>query len=487
MRHAVTYARSSKDRSDVSIAAQNHELAKLASSKSLAIVEEFNDSERRGSSEDRPSFQRLISAIKRRDRGWSDILIYDTSRIARKRFIAQMFNRECEKYGVHIHYVKLPEVDPISLVILQAVFEAMDEVHSLMSRDKALAGMAENIRRGFRAGGRAPWGYRLQHEPTGAVRDGKPVTKSKLVLGPEASVVRRYLAARADGVPRAVAAKGTGRSESSLVDIEWNALTYAGHTTFGRHIDKRQRGSGATKRHPRDKWQIERNTHEALIGEAQAECLLSALEASVVGEAVSRAKRARSGFLLTEVLEAPDGRRWEGSGKHYRLKALGEAEGRWVPADLVDTAVLQKLREDLGAEAFLERLLDTSQAAAPKSDPTAPIRTEIARLAKEKDKAARLALGEGGDAFVKLIPELSGRIAALEREMTALEAEATATHAVHRMTVADLRQLLASFDDDRALVAALQRVVLDPDTLGAEMTYRVSMASPRGFEPLSPP
>jgi hypothetical protein len=50
----------------------------------------------------------------------------------------------------------------------------MDEVHSMLSREKGLAGMAENVRRGHRAGGRAPIGYRLERIETGAIRDGAP-------------------------------------------------------------------------------------------------------------------------------------------------------------------------------------------------------------------------------------------------------------------------------------------------------------------------
>lgn len=42
----------------------------------------------------------------------------------------------------------------------------------MTSREKGLAGMAENVRAGFRAGGVAPYGYNLERVATGAVRDG---------------------------------------------------------------------------------------------------------------------------------------------------------------------------------------------------------------------------------------------------------------------------------------------------------------------------
>lgn len=76
----------------------------------------------------------------------------------------------------------------------------MDEVHSLMSREKGLAGMAENVRAGFRAGGRAPYGYRLVSIDTGSIRDGEPVTKTRLDIDPEkAPKVAAYLIGRAAG------------------------------------------------------------------------------------------------------------------------------------------------------------------------------------------------------------------------------------------------------------------------------------------------
>jgi hypothetical protein len=77
-------------------------------------------------------------------------------------------------------YRTVPETDPITEMLLRSILQAMDEWHSLTSRRKGLAGMAENVRKGYRAGGRAPLGYRLEQVSTGAIRDGQPVLKSRL-------------------------------------------------------------------------------------------------------------------------------------------------------------------------------------------------------------------------------------------------------------------------------------------------------------------
>ena len=77
----------------------------------------------------------------------------------------------------------------------------IDQWHSLTSKRKGLAGMAENVRQGFRAGGRAPRGYRLLTIDTGAIREGAPVTKTKLEPNDDAPIVADYLRLRAEGIP----------------------------------------------------------------------------------------------------------------------------------------------------------------------------------------------------------------------------------------------------------------------------------------------
>ena len=139
-RMAAIYLRSSKDRSDVSIAAQRHELQRLATERKLEIIGEYTDVVESAKSEHRPGFQRLLADLKAPTRSWGTILFLDTSRLSRRRYVAQVFRHEARKRGVDLVFAKVPETDAISQVILESVLEAMDEVHSLMSREKGLAG-----------------------------------------------------------------------------------------------------------------------------------------------------------------------------------------------------------------------------------------------------------------------------------------------------------------------------------------------------------
>lgn len=486
MQPAAIYARSSKDRTDISIATQVHDLTEIAAGRGLEIVATFTDAVESGASEDRPGFIALADAIRNRRRGWSVLLVYDTSRIARRRYIAQAFKHHCRKHEVAIQYARVPtDIDPISELVLEAVFEAMDEVHSLISRDKAVAGQRENIRRGWRAGGRAPRGYRLEALPTGAVREGKPVTKSRLVPDAQAGPVAAYLRARAEGQPRPLALRLSGlqAGKSSLVDMERNALVYAGHTVYGRHWGRRTRG-GKAKHRPRAEWTIQRDTHPALISESEAEAVLERIMTSAHGVAVSEGKRAASEALLSGLLVTSDGRPWRSAGTHYRLEGK---PGRHVKRAVLDRLVLDQIEADVCSEEFLSGMVKAAQLLEVP-DRSMPVRRELARLRRERDRAARLALeSEDGGVYTALVTERGAQIAVLEREVAAMGQEAELEQAVRRLTPESLRGLIRAIDDPARLVESLVgRVVLDPDLTGrieyraaVEPARSVSMASPR--------
>ena len=480
---AALYLRSSKDRSDVSIAAQRHELEKLAASRSLTVVKSYEDAVESGATENRPGFIELVRAIKDAARGWSALLVYDTSRIARRRYIAQAIKHEAKKRGVQILYARLPaDLDPVAELVLESVFEAMDEAHSLMSREKGLAGMAQNVRQGWRAGGRAPIGYRLESHATGAIREGRPVTKTKLVLSELAPKVRLYLKSRCAGTPRTLALREAGFDcpATSMIGVEWNALAYAGHTVWNRHAEQ---GSG-TKRRPRDQWQITRDTHEALISDAEAEALLAQLETSDIGRAIAKARAANSKSLLTGLLYTTEGQQWVGHGRYYRLRSKG-TRGKLVLAATIDQAVIQQIQADTKSDLFIKALLDAGKRHRETNDPAATIDARVKQLEKEKAKAAELALTSDSDTFLQLVTDRSRQIDALKREAFAMRADAGFKSHISGLSADQLKDMLAEKDPARLIETLLERIVLEPD-LTCRLYYRAvpgkrqwrSMASP---------
>jgi len=341
-------------------------------------------------------------------RGWDTLLTLDTSRLSRRRYVSLVFKHDAKKNGVQILYAKMPEVDPITNVLLESVMEALDEYHSLISREKGLAGMAENVRQGFRAGGRAPRGYELKHIETGAIRDGLPVTKSKLRPSDDARWVGTYLCRRAGGEPRAHVRRDMGLkiSVSTLIGMEWNALTYAGHTVWNVHAERDGGGYvGGHKRRPRDDWHICRDTHKALISEEEAEALIEALENSNISKAISQAKAAGSPYLLTPLLETPDGRQWTGDRRrYYRLKSKRGERSSSVPLEPLQGAVLNQIMSDAQSTEFVHELAAEARRVAQTDDPAKPLRRQFEKLEQKVAKAGELALKlEDPEPMLKII------------------------------------------------------------------------------------
>lgn len=479
-KNAALYLRSSKDRSDVSIDAQRRELEALAKSRSLTIVREYADVVQSAKTADRPDFQRLLLDLRDGRRGWQTLLTVDTSRLSRRRYWAQAFKHEAAKRGVAILYSKVPDVDPITQVILESVLEAMDEVHSLMSREKGLAGMAENVRRGFRAGGRAPRGYRLVHIETDVIRDGRPVRKSRLEPDDAAPTVKRYLMARAAGRPRAALLDALPLPETSLVGMEWQALTYAGFTVWGMHSEKGAEGGyvGGRKRKPRGEWLVSPEpTHEALITLEQAETLLTRLESSPIGARVSEGKRCASAPLLTGYLITPDGRRWTADRRYYRL-----GNERYVRQADLDESVLEQIEANLRSPESVRALVRAAQRE--QRIDVAPARQRAVQLAEQVRRTVDLAAQlEDPAPALRRVEQLERERAAAAAEVAELEREQAARTAIAAIGPAEISAIITDTEPRRLLEAVVSQITLDAAMRG-QIVYRLSMASPGRAEGL---
>ena len=416
-----------------------------------------------------------------------------------------MFERDCSRHSVCLVYKSLPESDPATEMILRSVLQAFDEYHSLISRAKGLAGMAENVRQGWRAGGKAPRGYKLEYHATGAVREGAPVLKSRLAVDEEqAPAVREYLMLRALGVSRgqAIARLQLQWPASSTHSMDWQALTYAGHTVWNMHAE-RDGGAAAdgNKRRPRTEWLIQRQTHPALITEAEAEAILVQQERSLQGRRVRE-----SPMLLSGILEAPDGTAWHSDGcGYYRL-----AKGRKLKAERIDQTVLGRLGEDLASDRTAQLLqVALEQLACGDGQPVdgrrlAALERRVSTLAAQIGRTVDLAAAAEDPApILRRVSDLEHQRAELATQLGELRARRHQAASADTISTDQVRALLrrlmgeiaarADESDHRAearqaLSEVLERVVLDPDHLTVRLHYAVAagvnLASPRGFEPL---
>ena len=492
MQRAALYLRSSKDRSDVSIDAQRRELLTFARGRKLSVVETFEDAVESGKNEHRPGFQQLITSLRAKGRQWSVILMLDTSRLARNQYVAHFFRHECKKRGVDVVFAKTPELDGVAGIIMPAVLHAMDEVHSFMSREKGLAGMAENVRQGWRAGGRAPTGYKLEHVETGTVRDGAPVLKSRLVLSDDAPRVAAYLKAKAAGAGRTQALRDAGLevAATTAIGIEWNALTYAGHTVWNVRYETGEGGYvGGSKRRPRGEWVIQRDTHPALITDDEAEALIHTLETT----SKNNARRTRADYLLSGLLRSPDGTAWHGDGEgFYRL-----GKGKRVKAADVEQAVLANLAESLRGPEFAAAFTTAAKAQADSraKDADLPkLRREIADIERQIARLTGL-LGQTStpEPLLRQVETHEARRVALQEEVAQRAGAEAEAAKVRALTEAQVGRLLTALAEDMEALdrehlkefirGLLDKVELDTDAATFRLSYRLTagdrLASPR--------
>ena len=507
------YLRSSKDRTDVSIDAQRRELHDLAKSRDLTVVEEFTDAVESGKDSNRPGFQKLLLALKAsKDRSWATIMMVDTSRLARNQYVAHSFMHDCDKVGIKVIFAKTPELDGVTGIILPAVLHAMDQVHSFMSKEKGLAGMAENVRQGYRAGGRAPYGYKLQHIATGAIRDGEPVTKSKLVRDDKnADLIAKFLKGRAIGKPRIAFGEELGLKlpVTTFNGIEWNALTYAGHTVWNVHNEFSSDGGykGGSKRRPRSEWLMQRNTHEALITDAEAETILTMLSNN------KRETRGRpTSYLLTGILTAPDGKRWEGNAGYYRVN-LGKGS-KSIKTHRVDEVVIRKISEDLRSDTFAKALVAQAHADAKKMGDRSELdsaRKEFATIDVKMEQLLEMVTEvENRTPILRQIEALEVKREAAILRLADAETGVAQMGAFERLDMKAARKMLDDIADfaDNALLdenslgmasfkgllrGLLKEIILHPTDFSMEICYQISpktgviVASPAGFEPAYSP
>ncbi len=417
----------------------------------------------------------------------------DTSRLARNQYVAHSFMHECRKRGIEVIFAKTPELDGVTGIILPAVLHAMDQVHSFMSREKGLAGMAENVRQGYRAGGRAPFGYKLEYIPTGAVREGEPVTKSKLVPDENAPKIATYLKGRAKGMGGTHLAEklDLDMARTSLNGVEWNALTYAGHTVWNVHNEKTEEGyKGGVKRRPRSEWLMQRNTHQALITDTEAEAILQQLEDGRIKTYKTRAKHLLTGMLVTA-----DGDAMHGDGQYYR------AGKKSVKATRVDGAVMIQVADDLRSDAFIGALIKSARKAACRTDDRAELETaqkEIRSIDTKIEKLSNLLPETTATAtLLRKIESLEQDRADITRRLDAAETATRQAKALGEVNEKDVKTILGGIaenledldrDDLKEILSSLiDRIVFDFSELTCRINYKIPVksrdlvASPREY------
>lgn len=404
---AALYVRSSKDRHDVSVESQSRELRQFAEGRGDQVVAEFVDHIESAKSDARPGFQLMIAEVKSSSRRFDALYCYDTGRFSRRQYHAQIYKQLLKSHGVELLFLKLPKTDSILDPIIESLMEAFDEFHSQKSKMDGLRGMRENVKQGWRAGGRAVLGYRLQHEVLG-VRDGRAVTKSKLVPDPKTfNTVQRYLQARARGEPRRSLQLRLNFPipVSTLIYMEDNALTYAGHTLWNRHRDPTAPGARVKRKgRYRDvtEWEICRNTHQAMITEEEAKGIFEVR----ARQRALQGKYRCGGYLLSGLLACVCGARMHGETGFYRCSERCGVRG--IKQETLEHAVFVKLSRQFFRNDHLSALRDEVVDLQRQREPASLAqRSQLGRELRDLDHQI--------DQLTRVLTEVRHRRPILER------------------------------------------------------------------------
>lgn len=217
-------------------------------------------------------------------------------------------------------------------------------------------------------------------------------------------------------------------------------------------------------------------THTPLISEREAEFLIDSLENSKIGKAVARAKAAGSSYLLTPLLETPDGQTWKGERqKYYRLKAKDGKRGSMVPLDPLQGAVLDQVMADAQSPKFVHELAREARRIAKREDPAGPLRRQVAEIDRKISRAGELSLQlEDPAPMLRMVADFERERNLLTAEIADLNKDAATREALAKITDDQAATVLKEAVDPKALLnTVVSRITLDPDTLECQIHYQL--------------
>jgi site-specific DNA recombinase len=409
---------STDDRQDVTLArpSQLRECEKEVAALDGEITAEWFDIES-GSHDQRPGLLELIAEARDpATRRFDQVVVYSTSRLARDRVDAALFERDLRRLDVPVVYASGGS-SPLEIAIKQAI----DEHERRQIKIETRRGQAQNIKNGYRSGGRAPYGYRLAYEPHPVPsRAAKGDRKSRLALDAEqAPVIRRIFVwwvhhelgtmaiadrLNAEAVPSPVHTNPTRNVRRKWAKSTIRAMlenpVYTGRLVWDRtdHSVKRECGGGGARSRDRSDWVVSDISHPAIVDEP----LYNAAQARFAARTQRSARKGTRRYLLAGFVKCASGhesRAMFGATTrgyiymrcNYGIE-YGQAEASAIPGhgawcsvreDALLPLVLDFFQERVFGAARLDRLAKQLDAGSPKGQDEA----QRARLQLEVSRA----------------------------------------------------------------------------------------------------
>lgn len=159
---AVEYARfSSIGQREESIDAQFRAIREYAGKNNVKIIGSFKDEAVSGKTDARDDFQRMISAILKKEIKVDVVLVHKFNRFARSKYDSAIYKKRLKDMGVKVISVSQLIDDTPEGELLEGFLETIDQYYSNNLAAEVRKGIRENAFNGKHTGGIIPFGFSL--------------------------------------------------------------------------------------------------------------------------------------------------------------------------------------------------------------------------------------------------------------------------------------------------------------------------------------
>jgi site-specific DNA recombinase len=524
------YVRSSKDRHDVSCEAQKNDLTEYAEKQGYTNIYTFEDKALSSTRDPRPQYDKMISAATSSSPPFKKIICTDTSRLGRDNIEKTiLIHRLRKKHGIEVVFKNMPNTGSYMDEVMEQIISSFDQMYSHQCRVKGVAGMKQNIKNGYRAGGRAPYGYKLKEVVIGKHRDGKTMTKTQLMPDPEtAPYVKEYFTRRARHEPRKAIledfhnkgvptpSSSTQWAVSTAKSMEDNIETYLGHTVFNKHNERLKKSGkpdgykGGKKWRPREEWVMTENTHEPLITKQDAEIIISNKEKGLRDRPYNKKTYPLTGVLKCNICNS----NFTGDSGYYRCNSKHKIGCRCsnggISQGKIESALSSLLSDVVLDFDNLKKIITKIKERCQPDDTSivSDLKKQFQKNAIQRTKLIKLHMADLIDP-----DELKAELMALKEQKTKITStikEVSTTNQDVNITSEDIKKTIENLSKEikhaspeilRMVFNNLfQEIKISPknkkskhpqsriiELKGISIPFTgVKVASPRGFEPLSP-
>ena len=145
---------------DLSIPDQEKQLRAYCEKKGWEVYRVYTEDGASGRDDHRRVFKEMIAVARSKERPFDTILTLTTSRFFRNATQARVWKHELKKKGIRVIATHQETADDPMGMVVEGIFELMDQFESDMNGFHTLRAMKENARQGYYNGSQPRFGFK---------------------------------------------------------------------------------------------------------------------------------------------------------------------------------------------------------------------------------------------------------------------------------------------------------------------------------------